>query len=222
MEGETDGTLLYFMSCRGCDADRALSDSATREFYDRHAAGLIAGCRRICRTLATGDDFAMDLASYTLAKAAERHHTFVDAAVNPDDQARRTLAWLLQIARNMLIDSQRNPNRPGPITGAQDRVPIEDYSDEDLAALLCDGKSLARDRKTIQYVREALTRLDDRTRAVLAETVLQRQRSPGRSYMYRGSAEALAQRWGTTTINIRRVRRAGLRSIAAYVNERSK
>ena len=163
----------------------------------------------------------MDLASCTLAKAVEKARTFVDAA-DGADQSRRTLAWLLQIARNMLIDSQRNPHRPGPITGPQDRLNIEDYSDEEFAALLCDGKTLTRDRRTIQRVRDAFALLDDRTRSILAETVLQRQRSPGRSYMYRGSAEALAQRWRTTTINIRRIRRAGLRTIASFVRERSK
>jgi DNA-directed RNA polymerase specialized sigma24 family protein len=221
MQGETDGSLLYYMSCRDCDADREISDAATKEFHRRHAAGLIGGCRRICRLLVVADDFAFDLASCTLARAVEKAATFVDVA-DETEQTRRTLAWLRQIARNMLVDSQRNPFRPGPITGSQDRVPIEDYSDEEFAVLLCDGKTLPRDIHTIGLVQRALATLDDRTRAVLAQTVLQRQRSPGRSYMYRGSAEALAGRWGTTTVNIRRIRRAGLRAITKFIRENSK
>lgn len=221
MQGETDGSLLYYMSCRDCDADRVISDAATKEFHRRHVAGLVGRCRRICRTLAAGDDFALDLASWTLAKAVEKADTFVDA-VDTSNQSKRTLGWLQQIARNMLVDSQRNPFRTGPITGAQDQVPIEDYSNEEFAALLCDGKTLPRDIKTIGRVQRALATLDDRTRAVLAHTVLQRQRSPGRSYMYRGSAEALASRWDTTTVNIRRIRRAGIRAIAMFVRESSK
>ena len=193
MQGETDGSLLYYMSCRDCDADRVISDAAAIEFHRRHARGLFGRCRRICRTLAAGDDFAQDLASWTLARAVEKAATFVDAA-DGSDQSKRTLAWLQQIARNMLVDSQRNPFRAGPITGAQDQVPIEDYSDEEFAALLCDGKTLPRDIKTIGFVQRALATLDDRTRAVLTQTILQRQRSPGRSYMYRGSAEALPGR----------------------------
>jgi DNA-directed RNA polymerase specialized sigma24 family protein len=213
MQEETDGSLLYYMSSRDCDADRVISDAATIEFHSRHARGLIGRCRRICRTLAAGDEFALDLASWTLARAVEKAGTFVDAA-DGSNKSKRTLAWLQQIARNMLVDSQRNPFRAGPITGAQDQVPIEDYSDEEFAALLCDGKTLPRDIKTIGFVQRALATLDNRTRAVLAQTVLQRQRSPGRSYMYRGSAEALASRWGTTTTNIRRIRRAGIRALA--------
>lgn len=112
--------------------------------------------------------------------------------------------------------------RPGPITGAQDQVPIEDYSVKEFAALLCDGKTLPRDLKTIGIVQRALATLDERTRAVLAQTVLQRQRSPSRSYMYRGFAEALAARWDTTTMNIRRIRRAGISAIAMFVRESSK
>ena len=221
MQGETDGSLLYYMSCRECDADRKISDAATQEFHRRHAGALIGSCRRICRTLAAGNDFALDLASCTLARAVERAGTFVDK-VDGSDQSKRTLAWLQQIARNMLVDSQRNPLRPGPITGAQDQVPIEDYSDKEFAALLCDGKTLSRDLKTIGLVQRAFSTLDERTRAVLAQTVLQRQRSPGRSYMYRGAAEALAARWDTTTVNIRRIRRAGISSIAMFVRESSK
>ncbi|HWZ63655.1 MAG TPA: sigma-70 family RNA polymerase sigma factor [Steroidobacteraceae bacterium] len=220
MQEETDGALLYYMSCREGDAERTVSDAAAREFHRRYAAALVARCRRICQALGASGHDAADLASCTLAKAVEKAGTFVDQP-GATGRGRRTLSWLQQIARNLLVDCLRNPNRPGPITGAQDEIPIEDYSDPEFASLLCDGKSLARDRRTIQLVKEALPTLDERTRTVLVYTVLQRQRSPGRSYMYRGSAEALAQRLGTTVANVRRIRRLGIRALADRVRERS-
>src|SRR5262249_49972214 len=155
------------------------------------------------RTLGVAEEFALDLVSCTFIKAVERADKFVDA---PGEAvpSKRTLGWLGTVARNLLVDAQRNPRRPGAITGGDTQVRLEDYSDAEVATLLCDGKSLAHDLRTIELVGQALPKLDDRTRAVLAQTVLQRQLSPNGSYMYRGSAIALAERFNTTRENVRR------------------
>jgi RNA polymerase sigma factor (sigma-70 family) len=216
MGKESDGTLLYYMSCRSNAADIALSDGAGREFHRRHMGALFARCARICRKAGATHGFEKDLAVTTLAKAVERADRFTDS---PDGsyEARRTQAWLGSIAHNLLIDSLRNPNRPGPITGAKDELPSEDYSDAELAALLCDDHALPRDRETIRLVREALPTLPERTQSVLVQTVLQRTHSPKGTYMYRGSAAALAERLGTTPENVRRIRKNGLKALASYI-----
>lgn len=212
---EADGDLLYYMSCRGGEADCAVSDAATREFYRRHAKRLLDRCTMICRQFGSVVD-SDHLFAATLAKAIEKAETFVaasDAAVQPA----RTLGWLAHIARNLHIDRLRNPHRSGPLTGEQDRIPIEDYSTEEIAALYCDGHVMPRDLATISLVQAALLTLDERTRRVLTHTVLQRQRSPGRSYVFRGEMQALADELGTTTVNLRRIRSIGVKAIAEYV-----
>jgi DNA-directed RNA polymerase specialized sigma24 family protein len=216
MEAETDGSLLYYMSCRDSAADRVVSDTAAIEFHRRHMAHLYGRCRRICGRMVVADSFAEDLASATLVKAAGAAHTFVDGE-EPNARASRTRAWLGKIAWHLLVDMQRNPNRPGPLTGPQEEIPFDDYSTEDFAALYCNGDRMPRDVETIRLVVEAISTLEERTRRVLMHTVLQRQRSPGRSYVYRGSADALAKRIGTTRVNIRRIFGVGVRAIAAYV-----
>ena len=216
METETDGSLLYYMSCRESVADRVVSDAAAIEFHGRHMAHLYGRCRRICRRMAVAESFAEDLASATLVKAAGAAHTFVDGDER-STRPSRTRAWLGTIAWHLLVDMQRNPNRPGPLTGSQEEIPFDDYSAEDFAALYCDGERLPRDVETIRLVEDAISTLEERTRRVLMHTILQRQRSPGRSYVYRGSAEALAKRIGTTRVNIRRIFGVGVRAIAAYV-----
>lgn len=221
MQEEADGVLLYYMSCRECEAERQLSDRAAVEFNRRYARALFGRCRRICKTLGVAEDFALDLVSYTFIKAVENADRFVDVPDSPAP-SRRTLGWLGTVARNLLVDSLRNPKRPGSITGGNTEVRLEDYSDAEFAALLCDGKSLARDLRTIELVRQALPTLDDRARAILGQTVLQRQISPNGSYMYRGSAIALAERFNTTRENIRRIRRQGIRTLVKYVQEHSK
>lgn len=220
---ESDGTLLYYMSCRGSPADIKLSDVAAREFHRRHMRALFARCARICRNAGAAHGIDTDLAQMTLAKAVQRADTFKDPpGLTPSDQARHTQAWLGSITHNLLIDSIRNPNRPGPLAGATGELPAEDYSDAELAALLCDGHSLPRDNETIRLVREALPTLPLRTQAVLIQTVLQRKRSPHETYMYRGSAAALAAQLGTTPENVRRIRMMGLKALASYVQSHSR
>lgn len=225
MHEETDGALLYFMSCRepeGTQGDRVLSDQATTEFYRRHMAALYARCKRICQRMGEPDSFAEDLANVTMAKAAGSHHTFVDGE-DSASRATRTQAWLSRIALNLLRDRMRNPLRPGPLTGVQEEIPIDDYSAEDFASLYCDGDRLPRDSETIRLAQAAISTLDQRTHQVVVHTILQRQRSPKRSYAYRGSAEEFAKRLGTTRVNVRRIFAEGVRTIAEHVkrNRRS-
>jgi len=215
MREEADGDLLYYMSCRESPADCTLSDAATVEFHRRYAVGLLDRCTMICRQFGSVVD-PEDLFAVTLVKAIDRAETFV-AAMDAAAQPTRTLNWLARVARNLHIDRLRNPNRSGPLTGEQEAIPIEDYSTEEFAALYCDGHTLPRDLATIRLVQAALLTMDERTRLVIAHTVLQRQRSPGRSYVFRGEMKALAEQLGTTTVNLRRIRSLGVKAIAEYV-----
>jgi DNA-directed RNA polymerase specialized sigma24 family protein len=215
MTAESDGVLLYYMSCREDAAARAVSDAATVEFHRRYAVRLLDRCRTICRQLGSVID-PEDLFAVTLVKAIDRAETFVEAVDVPAQPA-RALKWMAQIARNLHIDALRNPRRSGPLTGEQDSIPVEDFSTEELAALYCDGYTLPRGLATIQLVQEALPTLDERTRRVIVHTVLQRRRSPKGSYVFRGEMKALAKKLGTTPVNLRRIRSIGAAAIADYV-----
>jgi DNA-directed RNA polymerase specialized sigma24 family protein len=215
MRAEADGDLLYYMSCREGPADCALSDAATVEFHRRHSVGLLDRCRMICLKFGSVVE-PEDLFSVTMVRAIERAETFKPATESASHAA-RTLKWLAQIAHNLHVDRLRNPHRSGPLTGDQEPVPLEDYSSEEFAALYCDGHAMPRNLATIRLVQAALLTLDERTRRVIAHTLLHRQRSPGRSYVYRGEMKALADELGTTTVNLRRIRSDGVKAIALYV-----
>ncbi len=218
MQSESDGALLYYISCRDTAADRALSEAATREFYRRHAAPLLRRCRRICRQ--SGSDVDPEhLFQATVAKAIRRGETFRDGD-DPARQPGRTLQWLSRIAKNLLLDAIRNPMRAGPITGEQDMIPVEDYSSEEFASLYCDGKFAERDNRTIRLIQDGFETLDGRTRLVLMHTVLERRRSPKGSYMFRGSVQTLAKQLATSVVNVRRIRRLGVKALSDYVRTR--
>jgi len=219
MRDEPDSALLYYISCRNGAEDRSVSDAATAEFYKRYAVSLLNRCRRICDQFGSTFD-AHDLFSATIAKAIDRADTF-DLADEAASGRRRTLGWLARIARNLLVDTLRNPRRSGPLTGVQEPIPFEDYSAEEFAALFCDGVTLPRDLHTIRLVQEAFVTLDERTRQILTHTVLQRQRSPKGSYVFRGEMAALAKRLGTTPVNLRRIRSIGVKALANYVRMRT-
>lgn len=216
MQEELDGTLLYYMSCRESEAARVVSDQAWVEFHKRHAAVLFRYCQRACRSLGVAVDKAGDLLSYTLLKAADRAGTFVDGT-DPATRAKRTQAWLGTIARNLLHDGLRNPHRPGPFGTSEDVVALEDLSDTELAAGLCDGKRFSNTQDAVRVIAAALRELDGRSRAVLAFTVLERRRSPKGSYTYRGSAPAFAKHLGTTPENLRQIRMKAFKELGAYL-----
>jgi hypothetical protein len=74
-------------------------------------------------------------------------------------------------------------------------------------------------RHHYQLVTEAFDALDERTQIVLIETLVQRRKSPGRTHMLRKTATALAERVGTSTDNVRRIRGQGMRQINAYIDK---
>ena len=217
MHTESDEALLYYMSCREDQTDRTLSDAATVEFHARHAAALHDRCKLICRQLGSVVD-PEDLFSVTFTKAIEKAHTYRPES-GTSSSTHRTLAWLCQIARNLLIDAIRNPHRSGPITGDRDTMAIEDYSTEEFAAMYCDGTNIARTARNIRLIQHGLETLDERTRRVITHTILHRQRSPKGSYVFRGEMTALARHLGTTPVNLRRIRSIGMKALATYVQK---
>ncbi len=63
---------------------------------------------------------------------------------------------------------QRNPSRPGPLTGSQEEIPFDDYSADEFAALYCDGERMPRDVETIRLVEDVFR--DAERRRTIAHT----------------------------------------------------
>ena len=219
MEGMTDEDLFIFIACAESPADKVLANAALAELHRRYIKGLYARCVRMLSAYPDSETMAQQLAQVTLARAFERAHQFQPS---PDGAAgsSRTLAWLCKIALNLLRDYTRNPDRPGPLSNVVDLdVNAEQYSPEDFAFLHLQDDSASHTPHHYQLVAEAFKALDDRTQIVLLETLLQRQRSPGRTYMLRKTAAALADRIGSSAENVRRIRMLGMKAINAYLEK---
>ena len=219
MEGKTDEDLFIDMAFTDSAEDRANADLAYQELHRRYVKIVYGRCLRMVSKYPDPETLAWDMTSAALARAYERAETY---RPGPEGEAgaSRTVAWLCKIALHLFLDYRKNPNRPGPLSNVVDLdVHAEQYSPEDFAALYLEDESQSYSRQHYQLVREAFEILDERTQIVLIETLLQRQRSPGRTYMLRKTAQALADRVGTSTDNVRRIRRLGLQQINAYVDK---
>lgn len=218
MEGESDEDLFIYIACAASPADKAVADAAFAEVHRRFFKGLYARCLRMLSAYPDGESKAEDLAMVTMAKAYEKAHKYV-ADPNGGAGSSRTMAWLCKIAENMFRDHLRNPRRPGPLNVIELDVNTEQYAPEDFAAMHLGDDETFYSHHHYQLVAEAFDTLDDRTKTVLIETLVQRDRSRGRTYMLKGRAAVLADRLGTTTTNLRRIRMKGIKSINAYIKK---
>ena len=221
MEETSDEDLFIYIACAETPADKVMADAAIAEIHRRYIKGLYARCERMLRAHPGGDVLAEDLAAVTVAQAYDRAHTF-----RPDPEGKsgssRTLAWLCKIAQNCFRDYLRNPRRPSPLNVVELDVNAEQYAPQDFAALHLEDESSSYSAHHHQLVAEAFDTLDDRTKIVLIETLVQKSRSRSKTYMLKGSAAELADRIGTTTANLRRIRMKGIQKINTHVEKNKK
>ena len=219
MESKTDEDLFIDMAFTDSAEDRANADAAYEELHRCYVKIVYTRCIRMISKYPDAETLAWDMTAGALAKAYERAETY-QSGEEGEAGASRTIAWLCKIALNLFLDYRKNPKRPGPLSNVVDLdVHAEQYSPEDFAAFYLEDDSQAYSRQHYQLVAEAFAALNERTQIVLMETLLQRQRSPGRTYMLRKTAAALAARVGTSTDNVRRIRRLGIQQINEYVDQ---
>lgn len=211
MDVASDDDLFLYMSFYDQPGDRDTAEAAFRVFHGRYATELHARCRSICHRYQQPDSFVEDLAIQTLHRAYMRASTYK----GPGSRG-RTMAWLCKIAKNALIDAKRNPHRPSLLnTETEAELGAEHYSPADFTTLYSQFESPLPTQQQWKLVTRAFEELDERTQRVLIETLLQRAKSPQRTYMYRGTAALLAETLGITVDNLRRIRLNGMKAVEA-------
>lgn len=216
MQEETDEDLFLYMACADSPTDKPLADEAFAEIHRRYIKHLYARCLRMVSSYPDSETMAEDLASAALTRAYDRAETYTVASESSTSTS-RTIAWLSKIALNIYRDHLRNQLRPGPLNVIDLNVYPEDYSPINFAALYCHDKPQLNTQEEYRLVAEAFDTLDERIRRVLIETLEMREKSPSGRYMLRGTAKQLAERLGTTTFNLRRIRMRGIQYINNYV-----
>jgi RNA polymerase sigma factor (sigma-70 family) len=202
----SDAELLERVSQRATDA--AAARAAETAFYDRHARYLYCVLvQRVRRPLALSGREVEDLVQETFFRAFARAATYSGDAGDHDSQRRRSRAWLGRIAERLLADW---------LAGTRE-ISASPYLDT--LAEPEPGPPSSRSPK-LRLLREALDTLNERERDVLRVAALyfrpgeEHQRLPNEV-----SAE-LAQRWQTSSENIRAIRSRATKKLKDYLATR--
>jgi len=218
LDEESDEDLFLYMACRDTPKEVSQAEDACEVLHHRYIDRLFKRCFNMLKSYPDAHTRAAELASAALFRAYERAETYkIDE--NCSNPSARTLKWLARIARNIFRDTLRNPKRPNQLNVVDLEVNTEHYDSSDFAALFLGENDSVHSEELKIRVAEAYDSLKPRAQTVLLETLIQRDRSPGRKYMLRGSARVLADRLDTTPENLRRIRHNGVKAINAYVEK---
>jgi len=204
---ESDEDLLVFMSMRGDDP--SIADAAFAEFYERHVHYLYGRCRRFTTGI-LDQAGALDLVQDTFIRVYEKAATFDSGGITDSERLRRrTRAWLGRIALNIFrtmlrgragvweisLDDQEIAKEPEPVPS-----------------------SPSANRKLLD---EAIDSLSVKEQHVLRTTFQYYQPGKQHQRLPNDVAEDLAKELGTTSDNIRQIRRRARRKIDQYIKSKT-
>jgi RNA polymerase sigma factor (sigma-70 family) len=202
VEKKSDAEL--FLRVAASDADR----DARAELYQRHVRYLYGVLsRQKEKLLALAGMGAEDLVQDTFHRAFERASTFQPGdSSDPAECARRTRAWLGRIAQNLVVDAiaRRREVSASPFV---DRVSCDDIDEPPQSS------------PEVELVRQGLSELSEREQDVLRVTATYLRAGAHQRLPNDVSAE-LAERWGTTSENVRAVRSRALKKLKEFLSAR--
>lgn len=191
-DGDTDADLLAYIAMR--EEDEPAARAAGEEFSRRHRAWLERAVRRSRLYRLLGEGLVEDLVQETFIRVWERAETF-EAPVADEEGGRRAVrAWLGQIANREAASVLRSTD---VLVHAEPLPEVEVPRDETPGA---------PDNTLAQIAREELDRLPDREKDVILETLLYYKAGEAHQRLPNAVSQSLADRWSTTTENIRQVR----------------
>ena len=209
-DADDEDLFLYI----AVDRDAPESQMALQELWDRHGEWLQQRCMNVCKSYKQGNSYAGDLASVTFFKAIERASTYKAGETKNDSKGmNRTRAWLGQIAKNLLIDGFRNPQRAVTTTPLVNDIELDSFSTQDFVEWFFQQNDVRHSSSASEIIGSAFERLNLREQRVIIETILQRDKSPSGNYVFRGANKILSEEFGIHPDSIRQIRRRALKKI---------
>jgi RNA polymerase sigma factor (sigma-70 family) len=213
--GAPDEELLAWMARRNDVESAAKAEAAFAAFYERHERFVYNACRRHLSGFideATTEDLVGD----TFIRVYERAGKFRPSESSDPDQRRGWVrAWLVTIAKRLLYSSFRTKK------GTRE----EQLTDEEWARLdkaTCGGASAEPEPLEHRLVREAFEQLNDKQKLVVEATLdnfkVESDRKQQR--LSNEDSKALAEKLGTTSYDVRQIRRRAYKKMREYVEAR--
>ena len=208
MTDETDADLLVYMAMADTDLDCARV--AWETFYRRHVEYLYAVCLRAYGTVLGGEAGAADLVAETFKRAYEHAGTFDAAGVtDAQQQFLRTRGWLGRIAQRLAMDILRG-------RGGLKAHSLEADQWQQIAAEPPTPPA-ERDNKQIAMVRRAIESLNAKEQTVIRVTFQWYRPGEANQRLPNDICEDLATALGTTSENLRQIRRRALKKIEVFL-----
>lgn len=182
---------------------------AWAEFFERHWTYLLGVCGR-AHGASLGELGVQDLAADTLFRAYQKAHTFTPAAAgSPDYKRQRIRAWLGAIANRLFLLSWRRQPKivydEGPLLEVEDPK-IPDDAD-------CNP---AEEPERMAILVRALATLTQREREILVASYEWYNDTQGCHRMPDSEVAALAAKYQTTAVNIRKIRSRAMEKVENY------
>jgi RNA polymerase sigma factor (sigma-70 family) len=202
---DSDADLLTYMSWR--ETDPANARNAGAAFYNRHLRYVFVVCRNTARRFFLGDDCVQDLVSETFHRVYERAGTFTSGGISDDDQRRRLVrGWLGAIARNVVNDELRG----------RQATPEENLTLE--AWLRRPHEATPEQSMLGDLVSRAMNEsLDEREREVVRITFQGYKPGSAHQRLSNEDVAALSKSLQTTSDNLRKIRKAALAKLRAFL-----
>jgi len=211
LSAETDDELLVYMSMK--DEDRAGARAAWQEFYLRHRKYLFSVCKKAYGSRLPDEDGIDCLVIETFIAAYASAGSFrSEDSRDATKMCTRVRKWLGGIANNIF----RKIAATGRMPSASE-INIEDVS-ERLYRHLREKKP---DSRRSRQVSEAFATLTEREQQVLRVWLLYYDVENRRRHLPDEELAGLAASLGTTSANIRQIRKRALGKLAVLLKEKS-
>ncbi len=206
LTNETDAGLLVFMGLAG--ADPVCARAAWEAFYRRHVEYLYRVCLRAYGRLLGGEAGVADLVAETFRAAYENAGKFDPAGIDSPERLRwRARAWLGWIARRLVQDILRG----------RGRLPTRSLELDHWQQVAEPEQPGAGGSAEQQAVRQAVESLTEREQLVIRTTFQWYRADKAHQRLPNDVAAELARTLGTTSENLRQIRRRALKKIADFV-----
>jgi len=203
-DGDTDADLLAYVAMR--EEDVPAARAAMEEFSRRHRSWLERAVRRSNLYRLLGEGRVEDVVQETFIRVWERSQTFIPPVTDEEGGRRAVRAWLGRIANRATASMLRSFDALSRADPLPELVEARDEAVD------------TPDSSALRVAREELDRLPDREKDVILETLLYYKAGEQHQRLPNAASQALAERWSTTTENIRQVRSrtfAGLKDAIA-------
>ncbi|NUP08354.1 MAG: sigma-70 family RNA polymerase sigma factor [Polyangiaceae bacterium] len=205
LEELDDEQLLARATLR--EVNSAEARAAQSAFYQRHVRYLYGALKRREATLQRTAGVAVDdLVQETFQRAFQYARSYRPAEeADVDRKRQRTRAWLGRIAQNLVVDAI------GRGTEVSASPLIEQVSCDDI------DEPSPPSSPELRAVRRALDELTDREQDVLRVTALYQRVGADNQRLPNDVSAELAQRWGTTSQNIRAIRSRAMKKLMSFI-----